>query len=89
MDQFAKKRFSLLSAILVPELKVITVILMANGFYLNMTAKLKITHNFSDDLVAEGANDLKLVVTDNVEIQPLKHFFRSQKINIIHIVWAV
>jgi hypothetical protein len=24
----------------------------------------KITHNFSDDLVAEGANDLKLVVNN-------------------------
>jgi hypothetical protein len=54
---------------------------MANGFYLNMTAKLKITHNFSDDLVAEGANDLKLVVTDNVGNSTTfeTHFFRSQK----------
>jgi hypothetical protein len=25
-----------------------------------------ITHNFSDGVVAEGANDLKVVVTDNV-----------------------
>jgi hypothetical protein len=51
---------------------------MANGFYL--TQNQKITHNFSDDLVAEGANDLKLVVTDNVEIQlPLKLIFQKQK----------
>jgi C4-type Zn-finger protein len=26
----------------------------------------RITHNFSDGVVAEGANDLKVVVTDNV-----------------------
>jgi hypothetical protein len=26
----------------------------------------RITHNFSDGIVAEGANDLKVIVTDNV-----------------------
>ncbi|TRX08952.1 M23 family metallopeptidase [Flavobacterium gawalongense] len=41
----------------------------------------KITHNFSDGIVAEGANDLKVVVTDNVGNSTTfeTHFFRSQK----------
>lgn len=41
----------------------------------------KITHNFSDGIVVEGANDLKLVVTDNVGNSTTfeSHFFRSQK----------
>jgi hypothetical protein len=41
----------------------------------------KITHNFSDGIVAEGANDLKVVVTDNVGNSAIfeTHFFRSQK----------
>ena len=41
----------------------------------------KITHNFSDGIVAEGANDLKLIVTDNVGNSTTfeTHFFRSQK----------
>ncbi len=42
----------------------------------------KITHNFSDGIVAEGANDLKLIVTDNVGNSNTfeSHFFRSQKL---------
>jgi hypothetical protein len=41
----------------------------------------KITYNFSDGLAVEGANDLKLVVTDNVGNSTTfeTHFFRSQK----------
>ena len=41
----------------------------------------KITHNFSDGIVAEGANDLKVVVTDQVGNAATfeSHFFRSQK----------
>lgn len=41
----------------------------------------KITHNFSDGIVAEGANDLKVVVTDNVGNSTVfeTRFFRSQK----------
>ncbi len=41
----------------------------------------KITHNFSDGIVAEGANDLKIVVIDNVGNSTIfeTHFFRSQK----------
>lgn len=40
----------------------------------------KITHNFSDGIVAEGANDLKVVVTDNVGNSTIfeTRFFRSQ-----------
>lgn len=40
----------------------------------------KITHNFSDGIVAEGANDLKVVVVDNVGNSRTfeTHFFRSQ-----------
>lgn len=42
----------------------------------------KITHRFSDGIVAEGKNDLKLVVTDNVGNSTIfeTHFFRSQKL---------
>ena len=41
----------------------------------------KITHEFSDGIVAEGANELKLVVIDNVGNSTTfeTHFFRSQK----------
>ena len=41
----------------------------------------KITHDFSDGIVAEGANELKLVVIDNVGNSTTfeTHFFRSQK----------
>ncbi|MNX28514.1 Murein DD-endopeptidase MepM [compost metagenome] len=41
----------------------------------------KITHNFSDGIVAEGANDLKVVVIDNVGNSTIfeTRFFRSQK----------
>lgn len=41
----------------------------------------KITHNFSDGVVAEGANELKLIVTDNLGNSTIfeTHFFRSQK----------
>ena len=41
----------------------------------------KITHNFSDGVVAEGANDLKVVVTDNVGNSTTfeTRFYRSQK----------
>jgi hypothetical protein len=42
----------------------------------------KITHNFSDGIVAEGANDLKVVLVDNVGNSTIfeTHFFRSQKL---------
>jgi hypothetical protein len=30
------------------------------------TKTRRITHNFSDGIVAEGANDLKVIVIDNV-----------------------
>jgi hypothetical protein len=41
----------------------------------------KITHDFNDGIVAEGANDLKVVVTDNVGNSTIfeTSFFRSQK----------
>ncbi|MFL9830931.1 M23 family metallopeptidase [Flavobacterium sp. ST-87] len=41
----------------------------------------KITHYFDDTLVAEGANDLKVIVTDQVGNSTTfeAHFFRSQK----------
>lgn len=41
----------------------------------------KITHNFTDGIVAEGANDLKVVVIDNAGNSTTfeTHFFRSQK----------
>jgi hypothetical protein len=41
----------------------------------------KITHYFSDGIVAEGANDLKIIVTDNMGNSTIfeTHFFRSQK----------
>jgi murein DD-endopeptidase MepM/ murein hydrolase activator NlpD len=41
----------------------------------------RITHNFSDGIVAEGANDLKVVVTDNLGNSTIfeTQFFRSQK----------
>jgi hypothetical protein len=36
-------------------------------------------HNFSDGIVAEGANDLKVIVTDNVgNSTTFETFFRSQ-----------
>jgi murein DD-endopeptidase MepM/ murein hydrolase activator NlpD len=42
----------------------------------------KITHRFSDGIVLDGKNDLKLVVTDNVGNSTIfeTHFFRSQKL---------
>jgi hypothetical protein len=41
----------------------------------------RITHNFSDGIVAEGANDLKVIVIDNVGNSTTfeSQFFRSQK----------
>jgi hypothetical protein len=40
-----------------------------------------ITHDFSDNVVQEGRNDLKLIVIDNVGNSTIfeSHFFRSQK----------
>lgn len=40
----------------------------------------KITHNFSDEIVTEGRNELKVVVIDNVGNSTIfeTHFFRSQ-----------
>lgn len=41
----------------------------------------KITHDFSDNVVIEGRNELKIVVTDNVGNSTIfeSHFFRSQQ----------
>ena len=41
----------------------------------------KIIHNFSDGIVAEGANELKIIVMDNMGNSTIfeTHFFRSQK----------
>jgi hypothetical protein len=41
----------------------------------------QLTHHFSDGIVDEGKNDLKVVVTDNVGNSTIfeTHFFRSQK----------
>lgn len=41
----------------------------------------KIVHDFSDNVVIEGKNELKLVITDNVGNSTIfeSHFFRSQK----------
>jgi murein DD-endopeptidase MepM/ murein hydrolase activator NlpD len=41
----------------------------------------KLIHRFSDGIVAEGKNDLKVVITDNVGNSTIfeTHFFRSQK----------
>jgi hypothetical protein len=41
----------------------------------------KITHNFNDGIVAEGANDLKIIVEDNLGNSTIfeTRFFRSQK----------
>lgn len=41
----------------------------------------KIIHNFSDGVVAEGANELKIIVVDNLGNSTIfeTHFFRSQK----------
>lgn len=41
----------------------------------------KLTHHFSDGIVAEGKNDLKVVVTDNIGNSTIfeTQFFRSQK----------
>ncbi|KUJ61848.1 peptidase M23 [Flavobacteriaceae bacterium CRH] len=41
----------------------------------------KITHKFQDELLAEGANDLKIEVVDNVGNSAIfeTHFFRSQQ----------
>jgi hypothetical protein len=45
------------------------------------TKTRRITHNFSDGIVAEGANDLKVIVIDNVGNSTTfeSQFFRSQK----------
>jgi hypothetical protein len=42
----------------------------------------KITHNFSDGIVAEGANELKIIVMDNLGNSTIfeTRFFRSQKL---------
>ena len=42
--------------------------------------KKKIFHNFSDGIVSEGRNDLKVTVTDNVGNSATfeTHFFRTQ-----------
>ena len=47
--------------------------------YDNKTRKL--THYFEDGIVAEGGNDLKVVVTDNVGNSTTfeTRFFRNQK----------
>ena len=41
----------------------------------------KITHDFTDGIVAEGRNDLKIIVIDNLGNSTIfeTHFFRSQK----------
>lgn len=41
----------------------------------------KLTHDFSDNVVKEGRNDLKLIVVDNVGNSTIfeTHFFRTQK----------
>ena len=41
----------------------------------------KIVHDFSDNIVIEGRNELKIVVVDNVGNSTIfeSHFFRSQK----------
>jgi len=41
----------------------------------------KITHDFTDGIVAEGRNDLKIIVIDNMGNSTIfeTHFFRSQK----------
>jgi len=41
----------------------------------------RITHNFSDGVVAEGQNDLKIIVIDNLGNSTTfeTSFFRSQK----------
>ena len=41
----------------------------------------KIIHDFSDNIVIEGRNELKIVITDNVGNSTIfeSHFFRSQK----------
>ncbi len=41
----------------------------------------KLTHNFADGIVAEGRNELKVVVSDNVGNSAIfeTHFFRSQQ----------
>jgi murein DD-endopeptidase MepM/ murein hydrolase activator NlpD len=49
---------------------------------LEYESKLKrLTHKFSDGIVAEGKNELKVIVTDNVGNSTIfeTHFFRSQK----------
>src|SRR5690606_41172922 len=41
----------------------------------------KLTHNFNDNIVQDGRNDLKVEVTDNAGNSAIfeTHFFRSQK----------
>jgi hypothetical protein len=40
--------------------------LNGNWIFIDDTKTRRITHNFSDGIVAEGANDLKVIVIDNV-----------------------
>jgi hypothetical protein len=42
----------------------------------------KLVHHFDDGIVAEGKNDLKIVITDNVGNSTIfeTQFFRSQKL---------
>jgi hypothetical protein len=46
---------------------------------LSTIVKPKNYHNFSDGIVAEGANDLKVIVKDNVGNSTTFESFRSQK----------
>jgi hypothetical protein len=41
----------------------------------------KLTHDFADNIVIEGRNELKVIVVDNVGNSTIfeTHFFRSQK----------
>ena len=49
--------------------------------FLSKNKTKKITHTFDDTIVAEGANDLKIEVIDNVGNSAIfeTHFFRSQQ----------
>lgn len=56
--------------------------LNGNWILLEYESKLKrLLHQFSDGVVAEGKNELKVIVTDNVGNSTIfeTHFFRSQK----------
>jgi hypothetical protein len=45
-----------------------------------MITKLKLTHYFNDGIVAEGANDLKVIVVDNVGNSTFESRFLEVKI---------